>query len=308
MSETNTVSPLRQRMIEDMAARKLNPHTQRGHIYSCKRFAAWLKRSPDTATPDEVRRFQLHLVESGMSICNRNRIMTGVRFLFRVTLRRHDLAAEVWHIKEPQKLPPVLSGEEVKRVLTMATSLKARAMLTLAYGCGLRAGEVVRLRAGDIDSEQMIIRVVQSKGRKDRHVMLPPEILDLLRQWWKARPTRRDAGVVQEQRWLFPGRTDHQPMTTRQFSRLFKEAAKAAGLRKTLSLHSLRHSFATHLLEDGKDIRLIQALLGHDKLETTARYTRVATGIIAKIESPLARLSARRHRRVRRNTEEPPAR
>ena len=308
MSETNTVSPLRQRMIEDMAARKLNPHTQRSHIYSCRRFAAWLKRSPDTATPDEVRRFQLYLIESGASICNRNRIMTGVRFLFRVTLRRHDLAAEVWHIKEPQKLPPVLSAEEVKRVLTMATSLKARAMLTLAYGCGLRAGEVARLRAGDIDSEQMIIRVVQSKGRKDRHVMLPPEVVDLLRQWWKARPTKRDAGVVQEQRWLFPGRTDHQPMTTRQFSRLFKEAAKAAGLRKTLSLHSLRHSFATHLLEDGKDIRLIQALLGHDKLETTARYTRVATGIIAKIESPLARLSARPPRRVRRNTEEPPAR
>jgi hypothetical protein len=126
MSETNTVSPLRQRMIEDMAARKLNPHTQRSHIYSCERFAAWLKRSPDTATADEVRRFQLHLIESGSSICNRNRIMTGVRFLFRVTLRRHDLAAEVWHIKEPQKLPPVLSPEEVDRVLTMATSLKAR--------------------------------------------------------------------------------------------------------------------------------------------------------------------------------------
>ena len=166
MSETNTVSPLRQRMTEDMAARKLNPHTQRSHVYSCKRFAAWLKRSPDTATADEVRRFQLYLIESGASICNRNRIMTGVRFLFRVTLRRHDLAAEVWHIKEPQKLPPVLSPQEVKRVLIMATSLQARAMLTLAYGCGLRAGEVVRLRAGDIDSEQMIIRIVQSKGLK----------------------------------------------------------------------------------------------------------------------------------------------
>ena len=183
--------------------------------------------------------------------------MTGVRFLFRATLRRHDLAAEVWHIKEPQKLPPVLSPEEVKRVLTMATSLKARAMLTLAYGCGLRAGEVVRLRAGDIDSEQMVIRIVQSKGRKDRHVMLPAEILDLLRQWWKARPTAYDAGVAPEQRWLFPGRSDHQPLTTRQFSRLFKEAAKAAGLRKTISLHSLRHSFATHLLERGTDIRVI---------------------------------------------------
>ena len=306
MSETNAVSPLRQRMIEDMAARKLNPHTQRSHIYSCKRFAAWLKRSPDTATPDEVRRFQLYLIESGASICNRNRIMTGVRFLFRVTLRRHDLAAEVWHIKEPQKLPPVLSPEEVKRVLTMAASLKARAMLTLAYGCGLRAGEVVRLRAGDIDSEQMIIRVAQSKGRKDRHVMLPAEILDLLRQWWKARPGEHDAGVAPEQRWLFPGRRD-QPPTTRQFSRLFKEAAKAAGLRKTVSLHSLRHSFATHLLERGTDIRIIQALLGHDKLETTARYSRVAIGLIAKIESPLEGLIAPHRRRARQSTEEPPA-
>src|ERR1039458_4466604 len=234
MSDTTTVSPLRQRMIEDMAARKLNPHTQRSHIQSCKRFAAWLKRSPDTATPDEVRGFQLYLVESGMSICNRNRIMTGVRFLFRVTLRRHDLAAEVWHIKEPERLPPVLSPEEVKRVLTMATSLKARAMLTLAYGCGLRAGEVVRLRAGDIHG---------------RHVMLPAEVLELLRQWWKARPSASNNGVAPEHHGLFPGRSQHQPMTTRQFGRLFKEAAKAAALRKTVSLHSLRHSFATHLLE-----------------------------------------------------------
>jgi integrase/recombinase XerD len=308
MSETNTISPLRQRMIEDMAARKLNPHTQRSHIYSCKRFAAWLKRPPDTATPDEVRRFQLHLVESGASIGNRNRIMTGVRFLFRVTLRRHDLAAEVWHIKEPQKLPPVMGPEEIKRLLTLATSLKARTMLTLAYGCGLRASEVVRLRAGDIDSEQMIIRIVQSKGRKDRHVMLPTEVLDLLRQWWKVRPSRHDAGIAPEQRWLFPGRNDRLglPVTTRQFGRLFKEAAKAAGLRKALSLHTLRHSFATHLLERGTDIRLIQALLGHDKLETTARYTRVATGMIAKIESPLDDLKAPRRRRPKRKPEEPP--
>lgn len=307
MSDTNTVSPLRQRMIEDMAARKLNPHTQRGHIYSCKRFAAWLKRSPDTATPDEVRLFQLHLIESGMSICNRNRIMTGVRFLFRVTLRRHDLAAEVWHLKEPERLPPVLSPEEVKRVLTMATSLKARAMLTLSYGCGLRAGEVVRLRAGDIDSEQKIIRIVQSKGRKDRHVMLPPEVLKLLRQWWKAGPTVSNNGVAPEQRWLFPGRSQRQPLTTRQFSRLFKEAAKAAGLRKTVPLHSLRHSFATHLLERGRDIRVIQALLGHSKLETTARYSRVAIGLIAKIESPLESLSAPRRGRAKRDNEKPPA-
>ena len=307
MSEANIVSPLRRRMIEDMTARKLAVYTQRSHLQSCKRFAAWLKRSPDTAMPDEVRQFQLHLIEGGTSICNRNRIMTGVRFLFRVTLRRHDLAAEVWHIREPVRLPPVLSPEEVKRVLTMAASLKARAMLTLAYGCGLRASEVVRLRAGDIDSEQKIIRIVQSKGQKDRHVMLPAEVLKLLRQWWKARPTAYDASVAPEQSWLFPGRNNHQPLTTRQFSRLFKEAAKAAGLRKTLSLHSLRHSFATHLLERGRDIRVIQALLGHERLETTARYTRVATGMIAKIESPLEDLSAPRRRRTRRDSKEPAA-
>jgi site-specific recombinase XerD len=177
----------------------------------------------------------------------------------------------------------------------------------LAYGCGLRAGEVVRLRAGDIDSEQKIIRIVQSKGQKDRHVMLPAEVLKLLRQWWKARPTAYDASVAPEQSWLFPGRSNHQPLTTRQFSRLFKEAAKAAGLRKTLSLHSLRHSFATHLLERGRDIRVIQALLGHERLETTARYTRVATGMIAKIESPLEDLSAPRRRRTRRDSKEPAA-
>ncbi len=136
-----------------------------------------------------MRAFQLHLIESGASICNRNRIMTGVRFLFRVTLRRHDLAAEVYHIKEPQKLPPTMSPDEAKRLLAMAANLKVHVMLALGYGCGLRAGEIVRLRAGEIDSAQMIIRIVQSKGRKDRHVMLPREVLDLLREWWKVRST-----------------------------------------------------------------------------------------------------------------------
>lgn len=217
--------------------------------------------------------------------------MTGVRFLFRVTLRRHDLAAEVWHMKEPLKLPSVLVSEEIKRVLSCSQSLKARVMLTLAYGCGLRAGEVVRLTAGDIDSQQMIIRIVQSKGRKDRHVMLPAEVLELLRLWWKERSTEHDTGVTPQRRWLFPGRSEHRPLTVRQFGRLFKEAAAAAGIWKPVSLHSLRHSFATHLLEAGVDIRIFQAVLGHDKLETTARYASVATGMIAAIESPLEALS-----------------
>jgi integrase/recombinase XerD len=179
---TDTVSPLRQRMIEDMNARQLHPLTQKGHIRACKRFAAFLKRSPDTATSEDIRRFQLRLAESGVSICNRNRTMTGLRFLFRVTLRRLDLAAEIFHIKEPQKIPVVMSANEARRLLAVARTLKVRVLLGLSYGCGLRASEVVRLRVVDIDSAQKIIRVVQGKGRKDRHVMLSRQLLALLRQ------------------------------------------------------------------------------------------------------------------------------
>jgi integrase/recombinase XerD len=306
MSTSNTVSPLRQRMIEDMRARNLGHHTQRSHIYSCKRFAAFLKRSPDTATPDDVRRFQLHLIEAGHSVGNRNRIMTGVKFLFRVTLRRHDLVAEIYHLPEPQRLPLTMSPDEAEQLLEEAGSLRDQMMLSLGYGCGLRAGEIVRLRAGDIDSAQMIIRILQSKGRKDRHVMLPPELLQPLRQWWKARPTRFDAEVPVRERWLFPGRRKGQHITYRQLSRIFHEAAAAAGITKRVSLHSLRHSFATDLLEKGLDIRYIQALLGHSKLDTTSRYTRVATGRIAAIDSPLKQLSSK-HRKLRKKRRSPKA-
>src|SRR6266581_8225873 len=309
---TETITPLRQRMIEDMTARKLGAHTQRSHIYSCQRFAAVLKRSPDTATLEDIRRFQLHLAEAGMSIGNRNRIMTGLRFLLRVTLRRLDLAAEIYHIREPQKIPLVMSPDETRRLLAVASSLKARMLLSLGYGCGLRAGEVVRLKVKHIDRAQNIIRVEQSKGRKDRNVMLSPEMLGLLRAWWKARPARWDAGVPPEERWLFPGRRPGKPMTTRQLNRLFHETADAAGIKKSVTLHALRHSFATHLLEQHIDIRVIQALLGHDKLDTTARYTRVATGLIASIESPLDRLSKPRKKKPKKSREtnqtvQPPA-
>ena len=302
------ISPLRQRMIEDMQARKLNPETQRGHIASCKRFAAFLKRSPDSATADDMRAFQLHLIESGSSICNRNRIMTGVRFLFRVTLRRHDLAAEIFHIKEPTRVPLVMSQTEIKRLLAMTKNLKIHVLLALCYGCGLRAGEAVRLKVGDIDPAQGIIRIVQGKGRKDRHVMLSSGLLDLLRQWWKARLSFHDRNVPVQERWLFPSSHRRQlPITTRQLNRLFHEALEAANIKKPVTPHTLRHSFATHLLESGSDIRVIQALLGHDKLETTARYTRVATGLIAKVESPLEQLKKPLKRKPKRGKDEPPA-
>ena len=309
---TTAITPLRQRMIEDMSARKLCVGTQSGHIRSCKRFAAFLKRSPATASLEDIRRFQLHLADTGVSICNRNRIMTGLRFLFRVTLRRLDLAEEIYHIREPQKLPLVMSADEIKRLLAVASSLKTRVLLSLGYGCGLRAREIVRLKVKHIDSAQKIIRIEQSKGRKDRNVMLSDEMLGLLRQWWKARP-RHDAGIPPQERWLFPSRKSaRKPITTRHLNRLFHEAADAAGIRKHVTLHSLRHSFATHLLEHDTHIRKIQLLLGHEKLETTARYLHVATGMISAVESPLDRLAQPKRKRPRKaenngNEAQPPA-
>lgn len=293
MSKDST-SPLRQRMIDDMTARQLSQGTQVSHLRSCKRFAKFLGRSPETATCEDIRQFQLHLAEADIGICTRNAIMSGIKFLFRVTMRRLDLVEEIYYISEPQKLPLTLSQNEVQRLLLMAKPLQARVMLSLAYGCGLRAGEVVRLKVGDIDSSQNIIRVVQAKGRKDRNVMLSKNLLNLLRQWWKVRPKRLDLNMEPEQRWLFPGRQKH--LTTRQFNRLFHNTLNFAGITKAVNLHSLRHSFATHLLEQGVDIRHIQALLGHNKLDTTARYTRVATQTISGIESPLDILSKSRKR------------
>ena len=256
IQHSTAITPLRARMIADMTARNLGPASQSNHLRACKRFAAWLGRSPETATPDDVKYFQQYLIESGVSICTRNQTMTGVKFLFRVTLRRHDLVAEIFHLKEPVKIPLVLSKKEIKRILAMAPSTKAHVMLSLAYGCGMRAGEVVRLKVGDIDSDQEIIRIVQSKGRKDRNVMLPKDILGMLREWWKERPSGQDEDVPAPERVLFPGyRGKH--LSSRQISRLFKQTAREAGITKPVTLHTLRHSFATHLLERGVDIRVI---------------------------------------------------
>lgn len=300
MTNPTSVSPLRQRMIEDMTARGLGQQTQRGHIRACKRFAAYLKRSPETATAEDVRLFQLHLMESGLTIQNRNRTMTGVRFLLRVTMRRLDLAAEVFHMKEPVKIPQILSAEEAKRLLLMAAKPQVRMLFSIGYGAGLRVSEVVRLKVKHIDSALGVIRVEQSKGKKDRQVMLSPETLDLLREWWKVRSKKYDRGVPVAERWLFPGRRKGLHLTPRQVTRLFHETVEAAGIKKKLTLHTLRHSFATHLFDRGVDIRTIQALLGHEKLETTARYTRVATGLITAVESPLDQLSAPRKTAKRR--------
>ena len=301
MTETTTTELLRQRMIEDMTARNLGPASHKSRLRAYKRFAIWLERSPDTATADNIRQFQLHLAETGVGTVTRNATMTGLRFLFRVTLRRHDLAAEIYHLKEPQKVPLVLDQDEAKRLLAMASSLRDQLLLSLGYGAGLRASEILRLRVKHIDSAQMVIHVQQSKGRKDRLVMLSPDTLVLLRQWWKARPKRQDWGIPMPERLLFPGRKAGAPLSTHQLNNIFHKAADAAGIRKAVNVHTLRHSFATHLYDRGIDIRTIQALLGHDKLETTARYARVATGLISAVESPLDRLDMPRNAQRKRS-------
>ena len=276
------MSPLRRRMIEDMTIRKLAPKTQQGYIRTIKDFAVFLGRSPDTASLEDIRRFQLHLAQSGAQPPILNHTVSALRFFFRVTLKRHDIVEHTTFIRQPRKLPVVLSPEEVARLLNAAPGLKYKAALSVAYGAGLRAAELVSLKVCDIDSKRMIIRVEQGKGRKDRNVMLSASLLELLRAWWRtARP----------QGWLFPGRNPVQPMTTRQLNRACHAAAEAAGIERNVSLHTLRHSFATHLLEQNIDIRVIQVLLGHAKLDSTALYTRVATKTIQQVTSPLEHIA-----------------
>ena len=271
-------------MIEDMTIRKLAPKTQRDYVQRVKNFAAFLGRSPDTASFEDVRRYQLHLAASGAGAPTLNQAVSTLRFFFRVTLKRHDIVEHTDFIHEPRKLPVVLSPEEVARLLDAAPGLKYKAALSVAYGAGLRAAEVVSLKVSDIDSTRMVIRVEQGKGGKDRNVMLSPVLLDLLRAWWKA---------ARPQGWLFPGRDPAQPMTTRQLNRACHAAAQMAEINKRVSLHTLRHSFATHLLEQNIDVRVIQVLLGHAKLDTTALYTRVATKTISEVMSPLEHIALR---------------
>ena len=275
------VSRLRRRMIEDMTIRKFAPRTQEGYIRAVKNFSAFLGASPDKASSEDVRRYRLHLASSGVGVPTINHSLTALRFLFMVTLRQPDVVVHVPFVREPRRLPVVLSPEEVARLLEAAPGLKYRAALSVAYGAGLRASEVVSLKITDIDSARMVIRVEQGKGRKDRYVMLSEHLLALLRAWWKeARP----------QGWLFPGQNRVNPLTTRQFNRACHAAALMAELDKPVSLHTLRHSFATHLLEQKTDIRVIQVLLGHKKLDTTALYTRVALKALGEVTSPLEHL------------------
>jgi integrase/recombinase XerD len=283
-----TISPLRQRMLDDMALRKLSDQTQRAYLRAVERFTRFFGQSPDRAAPEDLRRFQMQLVADGISTTTINATITGLRFLFEVTLDRPEALKKMQPLKVPQKLPTVLSVEEVKRLLDAAPGLKAQAALSVAYGAGLRASEVVHLKIADVDSERMILRIEQGKGRRDRYAMLAPSLLELLRRWW--RESQRQ-GKMLPNGWLFPGQNPVEPLSTRQLNRFVKAAAEAARIDRRVSMHTLRHSFATHLLEQKVDIRLIQVLLGHQKLDNTARYSHVATRTLAEVTSPLEQLA-----------------
>jgi site-specific recombinase XerD len=274
-------------MIDDMRMRKLSPKTQASYIRVVKRFSKFLGRSPDTASTEDLRRYQLHLVDSGISAISLNANLTGLKFLFETTLDHPELMIKMHAVHEPRKLPVVLSREEVARLLAAAENIKHQTALSVAYGAGLRASEVVSLKISDVDSQRMTLRVEQGKGSKDRYAMLSPVLLERLRAWWKFAHAQ---GKMLPGGWLFPGLDPIDPLSPRQLNRAVKAAAEAAKIDKRVSMHTLRHSFATHLLEQKVDIRVIQVLLGHKKLETTALYAQVATDILREVVSPIETL------------------
>ena len=275
------LSPLRRRMIEDMTVRNLSPATQRSYLNAVSKFSRHFGRSPDRLGLEDVRTFQVHLVATGISWPALNQIVCALRFFYGVTLGHPVIPERIAYAREPQKLPVVLSAEEVVRFLEAIPSLKSRTALTTVYAAGLRVSEVVVLKISDIDGHRKVIRVEQGKGGKDRYVMLSPQLLRILRSYWR---------LTRPKLWLFPGRDQEHPLVSNVLHAACRSACTAAGLSKQVTVHTLRHSFATHLLESGADVRVIQVLLGHASLASTARYTRVATKTISKTPSPLDRL------------------
>jgi site-specific recombinase XerD len=271
-------------MIEDMRMRKLSPKTQAAYIRNVRKFAKYLGRSPDSATVEDLRNYQLHLVDHGISAISLNAAITGLKFFFEITVGQPELMGKMQPVRVPRTLPVVLSREEAARLIAAVRNLKHQIALSVAYGAGLRASEVAGLKISDVDGQRMTLRIQQGKGRKDRYAMLSPLMLERLRTWYRV---ARSQGKMLDGGWLFPGLNPVEPLSTRQLNRAVHAAALAAGIDKTVSMHTLRHCFATHLLEQKVDIRLIQVLLGHKKLETTALYAQVATEILRQVISPL---------------------
>jgi integrase/recombinase XerD len=260
------MTPLRRRLLDDMTVRNLSPATQQSYVYAVAKFSRFFGVAPDELGNEEVRTYQVHLAGLGMSWSHINQVSCALRFFYGITLGRKDAALRIVSAKEPRKLPVVLSVDEIVRFLQAVPGLRNRTALTTAYSAGLRVSEVVALRIAD----------------KDRYVMLSPQLLTILRAYWR---------LTKPAHWLFPGRDDGQPVCAATLQAACRTAAREAEIDKVVTVHILRHSFATHLLESGTDIRIIQVLLGHARLMTTAIYTRVATNVIAGTVSPLDRMN-----------------
>jgi len=276
------ISPLRRRMIEDMTVRGINEKTQNDYIRHVKNFTIFIGRSPDTATPEDLRAYQLHQREAGVQPPTMNATVSALRLFFTWTCNQPDMARHLRIVKQAHKLPVVLTPEEVLLLLESAPGPRDKAALAVAYGAGLRLSEITNLKVSDIDSKRMLLRVEQGKGQRDRNGMLSPRLLEVLREWWL---------IGQPTTWLFPGRDPLVAISTKQIYRAVRNTAADIGIKKRVSPHTLRHSFATHMLEQGVDIRLIQVALGHSKLDTTARYAHVASKVLRDMVSPLDRLS-----------------
>ena len=282
MTQTRTITPLRRRMLDDMRLRNMAAGTCRSYVRSVADFSAFHGRSPDQLTPEDVRDYQLHLVARGLKAASICPIMSALRFLYAVTLDRPEQAARIPQPRKADPLPAILSPDEVARLLGAVADPWMRALLTTVYAAGLRVSEAVGLQVTDIDSRRMTVRVREGKGARDRYVMLSPQLLAILRAHWRRTRSRP---------WLFPGPDPTRPITARTVQRACREAVEAAGLDKSVTVHTLRYCFATHLLEQGVDIRVIQGLLGHRHIASTTRYARVALSTIGQVQSPLELLN-----------------
>ena len=280
------MTPLRKRMIEDMQLRNFAPATQRHYLHQITGLARFYQTSPEHLNLEDLRQYQVYLAnDCRYSAESVNHFVWAVKFLYEFTLEAPFDAAGLLRARVPHRAPLILSQEEVARFFDNVPSIRNRAALMTAYGAGLRVSEVVALKVSDIDSQRMLLRVQQGKGQRDRYAMLSPRLLEILRAWWRA---------ARPQDWLFPGWRVHRHLTPASLQQACRDAAQRAGLRKRITVHTLRHSFATHLLENGTDIRVIQVLLGHQRIDTTAHYTAVSTKLLGSTPSPLDHLEARR--------------
>jgi len=289
MKKSTQISPLRQRMIDDMVMRKMSKKTQKAYVRGVVNFVKYFGLSPDQATADDLRDYQLHMAQRGDTPGMINYAISGLRFFFQQTLDDPNVVRKIHHVPVPRKLPDILSREEATRLIDAATNPKYQLALAIGYATGLRVGEIVKLKFSDIDIDRMNIRVEEGKGKRDRYALLSPKLIGYLKAWEDYGNKRH---CILPGGWLFPGQKPINPMSKRQLSRACRQIAQVAGLDKKVTIHTLRHSFATHLLEQGVDIRVIQVLLGHTKLSTTARYTQVATQLLNQVTSPLDMLSA----------------